>query len=412
MSKDPSHAPAPLAAVLAVTFIASLGTSVFWNGLSFIAKHAYGFDEVRCLYLYLATGIVYIVGAAGSGRLMRALGRTVSPRAFLMANMAILAVASPLVFLRGSDLPLWIVACLSSALSATYWPVMESYVTAGRHGAAMRSALGWWNVTWTSAVGVALLLMAPLAASDSMTYAIGALCPINVVGILLLLRFPHRPPPHAHESSPAVPAEYPRLLQSARVLLPMSYLLVGTLSPLMPYLLDVLSVPKHFETPMAAVWTFARIAAMALMWRLAFWHGRWGTLVLGAVAMTGGFGVVILAPSVWVMCAGLALFGGGLGIVYFAAIYYAMTVGHAEVDAGGTHEALIGLGYAVGPIAALVGGAWGGGPATIGIVWALVGLAAVPAVMPYLRARSARLSGASARQATAGDLNPHPERQP
>jgi hypothetical protein len=30
-------------------------------------------------------------------------------------------------------------------------------------------------------------------------------------------------------------------------------------------------------------------------------------------------------------------------------LYYAMSVGGADVDAGGTHEALIGAGYTIGP---------------------------------------------------------------
>lgn len=42
-----------------------------------------------------------------------------------------------------------------------------------------------------------------------------------------------------------------------------------------------------------------------------------------------------------------------MGIIYCAALYYAMAVGHADVDAGGKHEASIGLGYGVGPLCGL-----------------------------------------------------------
>ena len=38
-----------------------------------------------------------------------------------------------------------------------------------------------------------------------------------------------------------------------------------------------------------------------------------------------------------------------MGVTYYAAIYYALALGRAEVEAGGTHEALIGGGYMVGP---------------------------------------------------------------
>jgi hypothetical protein len=38
-----------------------------------------------------------------------------------------------------------------------------------------------------------------------------------------------------------------------------------------------------------------------------------------------------------------------MATIYTGALYYAMEVGQADVDAGGAHEALIGLGYALGP---------------------------------------------------------------
>jgi hypothetical protein len=52
---------------------------------------------------------------------------------------------------------------------------------------------------------------------------------------------------------------------------------------------------------------------------------------------------------------GFVLFGLGAGASYHAALAYGMVVGEAEVDAGGTFEAMIGLGYAGGPAAGLLG---------------------------------------------------------
>jgi hypothetical protein len=40
--------------------------------------------------------------------------------------------------------------------------------------------------------------------------------------------------------------------------------------------------------------------------------------------------------------------------VYTGAIYYAMEVHKSDVDAGGTHETLVGLGYSVGPACGLL----------------------------------------------------------
>ena len=74
-------------------------------------------------------------------------------------------------------------------------------------------------------------------------------------------------------------------------------------------------------------------------------------MLLGAILLAGGFALVVGVPSLVAITIGLALFCIGHGIIYYAAIYYALRVGNAEVDAGGVHEALIGIGYVLGPLA-------------------------------------------------------------
>jgi MFS family permease len=85
--------------------------------------------------------------------------------------------------------------------------------------------------------------------------------------------------------------------------------------------------------------------------------------VVGVVTLIVGFAGCVLSRVVGgeqlgmaqgLLLGGLAVFGVGMGIVYSGAIYYAMEVGSAQVEAGGTHEALIGVGYTLGPALALV----------------------------------------------------------
>jgi hypothetical protein len=105
--------------------------------------------------------------------------------------------------------------------------------------------------------------------------------------------------------------------------------------------------------------------------------------------------MTLLGGRLETVMAGLALFGSGMGLIYYAAIYYTMATGHAAVDASGTFEALIGLGYCLGPLLGLAGHAAAPDPALAsswtmtftGIVSALVAWAAVP---PYFAARAQR----------------------
>jgi hypothetical protein len=119
---------------------------------------------------------------------------------------------------------------------------------------------------------------------------------------------------------------------------------------------------------------------------LSFWHGKWATLAFGLALLAGGFATVALAGTVPAMVAGLVAFGAGHGVLYYASLYYAMAVGGAEVDAGGHFEALIGVGYVVGPVAGMVAGAVAGGShaGLVGGTWAAATIGLLPALLPYL----------------------------
>jgi hypothetical protein len=71
-------------------------------------------------------------------------------------------------------------------------------------------------------------------------------------------------------------------------------------------------------------------------------------------------------------------------------------VGHAQVDAGGNFEALIGLGYCLGPLLGLGGQLLSGGDparartATVALVWTAAAGIGLAALRPYAAARRSR----------------------
>jgi hypothetical protein len=391
-----AHAPAPLGSVLAITFLASVSGGAFWSGIFFVTAGHYHFPPSRNLALGAAMGLVYALSARYTGALLRGLGRHLSARGILVVTLGTWgAVAlAPLAAREGQGV-LWATALLGAAASAATWPVVESYLSAGRHGPAMRSAIGWFNVVWTPATAVSLLIMPVVARVDLLgTIAMSAL--FNAGAMLALIKLPPRPAEHTADASHgAVGREYPALLRSASWLLPLSYLISSNLAPILPHRLAGLDsvVPASV---IAASWMVARFLSLVVMWRLGFWHGRWGTLLLAAVALAGGLALVLLAPGLGGVVAGLLLFGTGTGLIYYSALYYSLAVGHAQVEAGGNFEALIGLGYCLGPLLGL-GGQWlsGGDPArartaTVALVWIAAAAIGLAALRPYAAARQSR----------------------
>lgn len=387
-----------------ITFLNSIGTGVLWNGLGFVTQRDLKFTEVETTMLFLASGGVYAVAALASGRAVRALAKRTSARGVLALLLVVQAAASPLVYMGGSSAGIVTMVLVTSVTAALLWPIVESFVSGGRSGDAMRRAIGRWCIVWMAAVSAALLLMAPLMRSGDAQdldarFAVFAVGPLSLISLLALPWLPKAPGAHVDDCA-SVPRGYRAQLASARVLLPASYMMVGALSPILPYVLTSIDIAPAAQTPLTATWLMVRLAAVALLAHVAFWHGKWSSLFVGAALLAGGFALVVVAPALWSVAVGLSLFGIGHGIIYYAALYYALRVGSAGVDAGGTHEALIGVGYVAGPGAAMAGALLGGGPWIVGTTWICLGLLAIPALLPWWRETRARRISSPAQPST------------
>ncbi len=361
--------PTHLQSVYAFTFINSLGTGVITGALFFLANGAYGFSRSENFLLGVVQGVTYIIAAWSSGRVVAWLGkRGLSHRAILMAVMIALALLClvPLIAKQSAETgskpapwPIWTLAAVYMPITGVLWPLTEAYLSGGRSGVTLRRALAWWNVIWSSAIPVSYVVMAPfIKTRGGSTWAaegIAIMGAAHVVGAVLLVRFAASPAPHVHEEHEPHPEVYERLLASFRWLLPTSYLVQSALTAYLPEVMGALGIAKEHRTPAATAWLLPRVAMFAVFGFWGRWHGRWWPTVVGGASLIAGFAMCVAAPMVGgsaglaVLFTGLPIFGVGMGIIYSGAIYYALEVGKAEVDAGGTHEALIGVGYLVGP---------------------------------------------------------------
>jgi hypothetical protein len=387
--------------LVAIAFLASVSNGSFFAGVFFVSADGYHFSPERNLVLGLAVGLVSVSGSRSAAAIARRVG---SPRLMLRVALGLwgLAALVPMLpmlpglpLLRADrELLLWLGALGGVACSALVWPVVESYLTAGRHGRDMRLALGSFNMAWSLATAVPLVLMPVLARWDArLSLAMGAA--FNGVALLVAGRLPPRPGTHhAAEAEAALGPEYLGLMRSASWLLPASYVISSTLSPVLPHRITEVTGDAAAAGPLAGSWMLARFAALFLMWRFQGWHGRWTTLAAAASALLVGLALVLLGGTPAVLVAGLVIFGLGMGATYAAAVYYSMAVGRAAVEAGGNFEALIGLGYCGGPLLGLLGHLWSGqaraGTTTVILMGVAAALVAPGALGPYWRARAAR----------------------
>jgi hypothetical protein len=134
-----------------------------------------------------------------------------------------------------------------------------------------------------------------------------------------------------------------------------SYSLLFLLAPLMPGVFQRLGQSVEHATLWASCLDAVRLLTFALLGVVTSWHGKLSPLVFNAVGLPLGFAAVLFGPTLPIVVLGEIVFGVLSGITYFAALYYAMVVKNASVDAGGAHEGLIGLGFSLGPGVGLIG---------------------------------------------------------
>lgn len=347
--------------VLALTFLASIGAAVTWNGIYYVARDLFGYDKRDNLVLATLLGLVYTIGAISSKPVTTALrsftarvfGKPISTRDQLVANLILGGLASFIPMALPTEFGLWLFGIISVPLLGLLWPAVETYVSSGQRGKNLNRAIGLWNITWATAIIPGMWAMGWLMKSNP-ALVIPAIAPLMFAALIPVLMLPPEPGAHgeaAHEHTPEQDATYRKILRRFRVCLVASYVLSSALAAVIPMILEHrLSVPKQWQTPLQSVWMISRLVTFAALLAWQGWHGRQGLSFVAGGLLLVGFGIAIAATAPAMLALGLTVLGIGLGLTYVAAIFYALEVGTTDVDAGARHEAAIGLGYTLGPL--------------------------------------------------------------
>lgn len=378
--------------LLLIAFLESFATTCMERGIYFYTHDALRFSEAWNLWLALPFGVAYVAGALSS----HALSLRLRERPLLIAAIAGQLLMHLLLAGRG---PAWSVyACFTAIglLNGAKWPVIESYISAGKSGRGQARAIGVFNASWAAAVPLALAAVGPLkefAAESLFLLPAG----INLACLLLCLKLGRSPAHlaagHAHLPSEQQAARLGALLVSNRWLMLASYTILFLLAPLLPDRMAQLRVSKEIAPAMSGLIDVLRLAAFIVLGGWTAWHGRVYPIVVSLVAMPAGLFMVLFGTDLATVVGGEVIFGLSAGTIYYGALFYAMAVKNASVEGGGAHEGLIGSGFALGPALGLVSiallPAVGGRSitATLLAIGPVLALCSVVSLLPLWRAR-------------------------
>jgi MFS family permease len=341
--------------VLVLSFIESFATILLERAIYFYSHERLGYSRAQNLGLALVFGVTYASGAAASHPLARRLG----DRRALIASVLVLLLLHLLIAAAPGGVLLPIGFAAVGFFEGTKWPVVESYVGAGLEPGQQVGAVGRFNVTWALAVPLALAASGPLIASGEPTLLFLSAAVANVLALGLCATLPaaapHLESTHPGSSGGAESARYGALLVASRWTMLSSYTLMFLLAPLLPEVFQRLGRPVAEATLWASSMDAVRVLTFATLALVSGWRGRIAPLLVGALGMPAGFAIIMSGYSLGVVILGEVVFGVFVGVIYHLALYYALVVKNAGVDAGGGHEGLIGLGLALGPAVGLLG---------------------------------------------------------
>ncbi len=368
--------------MLLLTFLESFATICVERGVYFFARDRLGFTRTDNLWLALAFGVAYATGALCSHRISLRL----KEKRLLVATLCV-QFAGHVILVGFSGVPamLFVFSTLLGLANGMKWPIIESYVSAGQDVADTAKAVGRFNVAWATSVPLALAAAGPLIDHwPAGLFLLPAMLNLCALGLTRPLRLSPLHLPHDHPARPA-PEKLRRwksLLTASRWMMLASYSALWVLAALMPRVFDDLGCSVSAGTALSGLLDAMRLLAFLVLGATAAWHGRPGMIVAAMIVLPGAFFLILFGGSLPAVLAGEVLFGLAGGAIYYGALYYAMVVANASVDAGGAHEGLIGAGFALGPAAGLAGVALAGalGNETGGMLLGIGPLFAVAAV--------------------------------
>jgi MFS family permease len=409
---DYAPAPPPVLApgmvwLYLIESMATIGGTLMSIGIFFFMKYRFGWQMPQNFMLAAAQGLVYIPGALGAGPIAARFG----PRRTLTVAYAALTLLTAAAFaLARTGGPAAAAGVVAALLAYTFtigisWPILEGLVASGGPASGIARRLAIYNILWPAGGALAIAVEGTI-----LDHWVGGLFLIPgalhfaSLALLAALRTraflpPLTPgegwgegkseksfeqqgesfviPPHpnplpegegiiGHPSQFPHPEPEPELLRKrtlalwlSRTALPATYTVIYGLMPMMPSLPTVKPLPTATQTVVASVWLMTRWLAFVILALGTWWHTRPRALLWAAVVMGISFFGMTLRPTggasptvdLVSMIAWQALLGLAIGMIYAGSLYFGMVLSDGSTEHGGYHEALIGLGWILGPAA-------------------------------------------------------------
>ena len=257
------------------------------------------------------------------------------------------------------------ISMLFSLGAAHFWPALMKWVGEAEGKDVLRSRIGLFNVSWSAGIMLGPLVSGTLFARD---FHYPFLASAAVVIVILLLLALSRRRKDITRLSVALPGssgdDFP---PSAGFFLGLAYLAnfsswfsIGASQSLFPRLAVVLAISPQRLGALMAMIGLSNLTMFIFLSRTRRWHYNFIWLAFFQILALGGMS--LLATSNHEVLFALAFFclGACAGMTYFSSLFYSLYGRAKKGRNSGYHEAILGLGVALGPLAGGIAARWRG----------------------------------------------------
>jgi MFS family permease len=321
---------------------------VFWTVVPILAVRQYGASNTEIALLQTASTVFYVLNSLYIGRLSDRVSRSKLARLACVGAL----VSCALTVWAGSLTALFLVVPLMGIAGSIYWPSIQGAVGEEAGPDEVEKAIGWFNVSWSTGKTLGFIVAGWLMTqSNSLALWIAAASALPVIFL-----YPGDRPRKEHGPHLSAGPDRPAFLAMGYVA---NFLAFGIgaifQGQFFKYVEQLklggsLGTQTFFGVVLGALYGTQTLLFVVLQ-RGAGWTYR-RSLLYGAQLVCGAAAVAVsLTTNSGALVAAGALVGIGLGFANASSIYYSL---HGPADHGkyaGLHEAVLGSGSILIPLA-------------------------------------------------------------
>lgn len=382
-----------------------MASAYYFTYLFFYMKDNFAFGQRENMLLTVVYGFCYMVSAYSAGRLgqkygyylLLAVGFSGMAAMLVVGGLAatFLGISTATKIIETAALGVWTLsACLT-------WPTLQSLLKDGQPPNRLPRTAGIYNIVWASSASFAVLtggaLMQLLGETAFFWVPLGIhAVQLSILPVVRNLSLQTTGSADGAAQDLAATELNPRPIAKARMFLglawlanPFAYVAIYGLIPIVPQLAEKLGLDTAQAGAVFSIWQWVRLGAFVLFWLWPGWHYKFRWMLTAFLAMIACFAIILLSSQLWLIVVAQVVFGLSVGLIYFSSLFYSLDVGESKGKEGGFHEAAIGLGTFLAPMAGFAGLHFSGGKVSA-MIGSISGLLVIGLILFLFRQWRAR----------------------